>query len=128
MRSMLRTQWEWEFMGTKWKRHENTLGTYKSNTLTIPQKKKSLRRWMHTASPYYYLQEYFLPTCVLCHFWPRLMWEASTMGEYMNCFNTMGKSLWLANQQQPFWCTVRLSITESCKLKPHGPAMVSDIL
>jgi hypothetical protein len=27
-------------MGTKWELHENTLGTYKSNTLTIPQKKK----------------------------------------------------------------------------------------
>jgi hypothetical protein len=49
-------------MRTKWELHQNTLGTYKSNTLTILQKKKSLSPWMHTASPYC-LFDYVSPNC-----------------------------------------------------------------
>lgn len=60
-----------EQLGTCWEQQ-------KSNTLTLPKrkrrrkKKKPMRHWVHAASPHW-LQESFLPTCVLCHSWPTLM-------------------------------------------------------
>jgi len=56
--------------GTSWEQH-------KSNTPTLPppQKKKKHTRApliIHVASRHW-LQECFLPTRVLCHFWPGLM-------------------------------------------------------
>jgi hypothetical protein len=58
---------------------ENQLVTTKIQHLHPPQKRKTHAPWMHAASPHW-LQESFLPTCLLYDFWPRVMLGAWTTG------------------------------------------------
>jgi hypothetical protein len=53
----------------RWDNIENTLGTTKFQHSTLSLKEKEPRPpWVDVTSPHW-LQEYFLPTYVLCHFW-----------------------------------------------------------
>jgi hypothetical protein len=74
-----RTCWEpiGNVMGTQWELRGNTLGTTKIQHHHPPPKERNLSPQVHAAS-HHWLQENILPTCVLCHFWGRLMAGAWT--------------------------------------------------
>ncbi len=84
-------------MRTQWKLCENTIRTTKG--CTSPQKKKKLGPKCMVSHPIE-TQNVLLSTCVLCHFWPRLMARAWIMGEYY--YNRLKKQFLIISTNHGF--------------------------
>jgi hypothetical protein len=83
----MRSYWNFWTRGAWWEHNENSVGTLWeqkiSNTPTPPQKGKKKPKLPRCILPHLTGYRIFvLSTCVLCHFWPRLMTRTYTMGVY----------------------------------------------
>jgi len=73
------THWELEehvespLIEMQWELHGNIMGKNKNPTLPPSCKRKKKPGPLGACCLTHWLQEMFLPICIICHFWPSLM-------------------------------------------------------
>jgi hypothetical protein len=72
----------WHKVRSYWEDAEEHIGNNQKSKHPHPLTKET---WMHAASPHW-LQGFFLPTYVLCHFWHSLMEGAWTSRTSFSCY------------------------------------------